>query len=206
MPLLEPVLASPLPVYLGWCSCVNERTTPARSQQSALHSAPILCTLQRGLCNLCWQLGAQGWLCFGGALSPPALSCLCCCCCRIQVGRSHLEHGPSAAGNISPCKVSAGDAAFLWGHLWQLLHPRIHDEGVKFQQHKQGEGSGLGRCLERSSSSGRFWPRSSTMELLGASPPLAEIKQKSLSLKSLFSLGGVVGSRHTAAQEAPGQG
>lgn len=165
---------------------------------------PILCSLQGGLCNLCWQLGAQGWMCFGGALSAPALSCLCCC--RIQVSRSHLERGRSAAGNISPCKVTAGDASFPWGHLWQLLHPRIHGGGVKFQQHKQGEGSGLGRCLERSSSSGRFWPRSSTTELLRASPPLAEIKQKSLSLKSLFGLGGVVGSRDTAAQEASGQG
>lgn len=28
-----------LPIYLGWCSCVNERMTPARSQQSALRSA-----------------------------------------------------------------------------------------------------------------------------------------------------------------------
>lgn len=56
----------------------------------------------------------------------------------------------------------------------------IHGGGVKFRQHKQGEGSALGRCLERSSSSGRFWPRSSTTELPRASPTFAEIKQKSV--------------------------
>lgn len=138
----------------------------------------MLCSLQGGLCNLCWQLGNPGPCVIwggvhrpGGSVPPSPELSLCRCCCRIQVGRSHLERSRSAAGNISPCKVSSGDASLLWGHLWQLLHPGIHGRGVKFQQHKQGEGSGLGRCWERSSSSGRFWPRSS--ELPCASPPLA---------------------------------
>lgn len=176
-------VASHLPIYLSWCSCVNER----RRDTCLLPAVPfplppVLCTLQGGLCHLCWQPGSLEPRVFWGGSVPPALSCLCC---RIQVGRSHLER---AAGNISPCKVSAGDASFLWGHLWQLLHPGVHGGGVEFRQHRQGEGSGLGRCLERSSSSGRFWPHSSTAELPHASLPLAEIKQKSLSLKSLFRL------------------
>lgn len=32
---------------------------------------PILCSLQRGLCNLCWQPGAQGSVCVLGGLCPP---------------------------------------------------------------------------------------------------------------------------------------
>lgn len=66
-----------LPIYLGWCWCVNESTTPARSQQSALHSAAVLCSLQGGLCHLCWQPGSPGLCVWGGSVPPsPELSVL----------------------------------------------------------------------------------------------------------------------------------
>lgn len=102
MPLLEPVLEHGLtcPFILAGARVLMREQHLHAPSKVPFTLPPILCSLQRGLCNLCWQLGAQGWVCFGGALSPPALSCVCCC--RIQVGRSHLERGRSAAGNIFP--------------------------------------------------------------------------------------------------------
>lgn len=138
LPAAPPAPAGAWPLtcpFILCCWCVNEGRTPGCSQQSALHSA--FRPLQRagGLCNLCWQPRAL-CVCSGGALPPsPELPL-----CRIQVGRSHLGR---AAGSISPCKVTAGDASFPWGAPGSCCTPESMVGGLNCSSTGKGRALGL---------------------------------------------------------------
>lgn len=154
--------------------------TPACPRPSVLRFAPSSAawagTWEPPLQAGAW--GAQGgpvrWRCFGGVpawrrgpVPPPALRCRNVA----AVARSHLERGLPAAWKMSPCEGNSVEAPF------SLV--------MTFRRWEQGD-MGLAGTSERSSVGGRFWLSSLTTEPPHASPPLAEIQQKSLSLQSPF--------------------